>query len=118
VKDSKTSETIRKKKFFETPAFGMPVMHNRFSTRLVPYENRHERLSDRWASPVIFKVIKGKGENYFPVVIFLNPGGVNLIGREERVGNDWDNAKEIQKITFKILSSFRDYLKPTKELTL
>ncbi|CUS91253.1 CRISPR-associated protein Cmr1 [Candidatus Kryptonium thompsonii] len=108
----------KEEEIFETPAFGMPVMHNRFSTRLVPYENRHERLSDRWASPVIFKVIKGKGENYFPVVIFLNPGGVNLIGREERVGNDWDNAKEIQKITFKILSSFRDYLKPTKELTL
>jgi hypothetical protein len=48
----------------------------------------------------------------------LNPGGVNLIGKEKRVGNNWSNTKEVQEITFEILSSFRDYLKPTKELTL
>jgi CRISPR-associated protein Cmr1 len=51
----KNFRSNKKKEIFKTAIFGMPVMHNRFSTRLVPYKNRRERLSDRWASPVILK---------------------------------------------------------------
>lgn len=106
-----------RERIFETPAFGMPVMHNRSDIRLVPYEDTRKRLSDRWASPVIFKVIKGKGENYFPIVIFLSPGGIRFIGSERKVSNNW-RMEEVQGINFEILSSFKKDLNHIRDLLI
>lgn len=63
-----------KRDLFAGPHFGIPVMHNRFKTRLVGYQNE-TLLTDRRSSPLIFKLIKFK-ERYFPIVIKL--GGLLL----------------------------------------
>ncbi len=114
----KKYEDFREKKkneIFKTPAFGMPVMHNRFTMRLVPYKNSQNRLSDRWASPVIFKVIRGN-EIYFPVIVILNPGGIKWIGKEKK-DRDW-TLEEIKEVDWSILDDFKKILKPIKELAL
>ena len=46
-----------KGELFKGPHFGIPVMHSRFSTRLVGYQN-DKLLSDRRGSPLVIKLIK------------------------------------------------------------
>ena len=69
-------------KVFETAAFGMPVMHRGF--RMVPYKN-DDRLSERFASPLIFKVIKSDNL-YFPILLQLNCD-IQEVGKEEKERN-------------------------------
>ncbi len=111
----KTFRTDNKNKIFETAAFGMPVMHSKFSVRLVPYgikdKNKLERLSDRWSSPLIFKVIKSDN-NYFPVIVKLSPGGVNKIGKEFRRGNEWElDNNQTSPYSDELINKFLENLK-------
>ncbi|NPV10613.1 MAG: type III-B CRISPR module RAMP protein Cmr1 [Ignavibacteria bacterium] len=106
-----------KEDIFRTPAFGMPIMHGKFKVRLVPYIARrpNQRLSERWASPLIIKVIKSLYEDYYPVVIKLTPGGINFIAKETKNNNnEWrisDRDNDIQKFNAKILDDFLNELK-------
>ncbi|MEN3047112.1 MAG: hypothetical protein ABDH49_09180, partial [Candidatus Hydrothermales bacterium] len=71
----------KKNLVFETAAFGMPVMHSGSKVRIVPYrreDSGDSRLSDRWASPLIFKIIKANNL-YFPVIVKLSGGGVDFV---------------------------------------
>lgn len=103
----------KRTEIFKTPAFGMPVMHHHF--RMIPYKNAKERLSKRWAYPVIFKVIKGHNNTYFPLIIFLNPGGVNLIGKENKINKGRNNTEKFES---SILKDFKTTLSATKEVML
>lgn len=111
-----------KSEIFETAAFGMPVMHSKFSVRLVPYKNivgkRFVRLSDRWSSPLIFKVIKSEN-NYFPVIVKLSPGGFDTIGKEIRINSEWrlDNNRT-SAYSEKLINKFLQTLSDAEELEL
>ncbi|MEO0293608.1 MAG: type III-B CRISPR module RAMP protein Cmr1 [candidate division WOR-3 bacterium] len=105
-----------KSQIFETATFGMPVMHSGGSIRMVPYDNNRRRLSERWASALIFKVIKSSGSLYFPVVVKLSSGGVKLIGKEVRRG-DW-NKKKVELFTEELVNSFLNNLPQKEELVL
>ncbi|MEO0296961.1 MAG: type III-B CRISPR module RAMP protein Cmr1 [candidate division WOR-3 bacterium] len=106
-----------KSQIFETATFGMPIMHSGFSTRMVPYDNNKERLSERWASFLIFKVIKSSNNLYFPVIVKLSPGGVNYIGMEEKRDNKW-NKSNVKKFTEKLVNNFLNGLPKREELIL
>jgi hypothetical protein len=69
-------------------SFGMPVIHNSPKMRMVPYSNE-KRISDKMASPLIFKTIKS-GNYFFPVVIQLNTN-MPKIGKEPR---KYENGKK------------------------
>ncbi|MEO0272361.1 MAG: type III-B CRISPR module RAMP protein Cmr1 [candidate division WOR-3 bacterium] len=69
--------------------FGMPVVIMQRKQKIVPYNAQGRKLSERFASPLIFKVIKISEKAYVPVVIRLSPGGVSKIGVEGR-GQTWD----------------------------
>ncbi|MEN3046694.1 MAG: type III-B CRISPR module RAMP protein Cmr1 [Candidatus Hydrothermales bacterium] len=105
---------------FKTAAFGMPVMHSRFTVRMVPYreESKDACLSDRWASPLIFKVIKSNNL-YFPVVVKLSAGGVHFVGKEVKVGNKWkldENARVfIMRIDERLIENFLNSLPQDRE---
>lgn len=70
-----------KSRIFETAAFGMPIMHRSTKDKIIPFLKDGTPLN-RWASPLIFKVICSKG-NYFPVIVKLSPGGVDIVGKEQ-----------------------------------
>ncbi|MCX7735064.1 MAG: hypothetical protein N2254_09990, partial [bacterium] len=136
-------ELRRDKSVQDLSAFGMPIIFSLsgFKRRLVPYDlkNGKKRLSERWASPVIFKVIKSKNNKYFPVVISLKPGGVKFFGEEkkekkkenrkvektEEIKRDklneekkesWKVEKEkIEKINTNILNDFLEFLKKERK---
>ncbi len=75
------------KDIFEMGSFGMPVMHNHFTMRLVPYNDKNERISDRFSSPLIFKVIKSEGL-YFPMIVRLNCT-IEYVGKERKEREKW-----------------------------
>ncbi|MCS7202297.1 MAG: type III-B CRISPR module RAMP protein Cmr1 [Dictyoglomus sp.] len=104
-----------KKQIFETAVFGMPVMHSRFTIRLVPYET-NKRLSERYASPVIFKVIKSNNL-YFPIIVALSAGGINYIGKEKRENNYW-KLDEQQRFFEDPIKEFLNSLSKKEELVL
>ncbi|MEM1725337.1 MAG: type III-B CRISPR module RAMP protein Cmr1 [Thermoplasmata archaeon] len=112
----KNFRSNNKSKIFEMAAFGMPVIHNSPSKfRMVPYNN--DRLSERWASPLIFKIIKSSNNLYFPLIVKLSVGGVNRIGKEEKIDKTWiknsiDNFTEIQ------INDFLNILPKKDELVL
>jgi len=74
-----------KSRIFETAVFGMPIMHSRFRVRIVPYDNRGERVLDRWASPLFIRILKGEKKKYFPILTQLSPGGISFVGKEESI---------------------------------
>ncbi len=102
-----------KNQIFETASFGMPVIHNRGSIRMVPYgkvRGKYKRLSERLGSSVIFKLIKSKG-SYFPVIIKLSGKGVGYIGKEEKHGRSWylkESKKFSEDLIFEFLSKFKN----------
>lgn len=98
-------------RIFETAAFGMPVIHNRPNVKMVPYENTNRKLSDRWASPLIFKVIKSD-KLYFPVIVKLSPGGVPFVGKEIK------GDREIQSFDETLVNEFLNSFKNKVELAL
>ncbi|HOQ40247.1 MAG TPA: type III-B CRISPR module RAMP protein Cmr1 [Fervidobacterium sp.] len=69
-----------KSMLWESAAFGMPVIHRRSGVKMVPC-GTHGKLSDRFSSPIIFKVIKSQNL-FFPLVLKLNVN-MNKIGKEE-----------------------------------
>lgn len=79
-----------RRKLWSMASFGMPVIHNRPKTRMVPYDERG-RISDKMASPLIFKTIKS-GNCFFPVVIQLNTN-MPKIGKELK-STRWSPSKE------------------------
>ena len=91
---------------FETAAFGMPIMHGGFSTRIVPYKDTKQMLSDRWASPLIIKVIKSK-DLYFPILIKLrnNFDSEVFVGKEKREEREW-SLEKIVKINSNKIEEF------------
>ncbi|MCX7735017.1 MAG: type III-B CRISPR module RAMP protein Cmr1 [bacterium] len=93
-----------KNSIFKTASFGMPVMHSRFTVRMVPYTKQRTLLSDRWASPIIFKVIKSNNL-YFPVIVRLKSGGVEFVGKEEKKDNRWLSS-QAQKIDESLIDQF------------
>lgn len=116
----KDFRTKNKSKIFETVAFGMPVMHNKFRMRMVPYERKDKNglLSDRWASPLIFKVIK-VDSLYFPIIVKLSSGGVLFVGKEKRVNRDWKLDKgEVKDFDEKIIEKFLTSLPNKVEVNL
>ncbi len=112
--------TNNKTKIFETAVFGMPVMHSMGSVRIVPYVNvnKSERLSERWASSLIFKVIKSSN-NYFPVIVKLSPGGVDYIGKERKEGDKWKPENhDVKKFTENLINQFLNNLPKREESVL
>jgi len=105
---------------WRTPAFGMPVMHNRFKKRFVPYKG-DERLSDRRSSPLIFKVIKAESL-YFPVIVKLSGDIVygGKVAKEQKQDNKWKFAfqKDIKDINGSILDEFLGSLKNKEEVKI
>jgi len=71
---------INRANIFEMGAFGMPIIHRGSGVKMVPYST-HGKLSDRFSSPIIFKVIKSQNL-FFPLVFKLNVN-MNKIGKEE-----------------------------------
>jgi len=103
---------VRNKSYiWNMAAFGMPVMHNRFRVRMVPYKNQR-RLSERRASSLIIKVIKS-GNLYFPTIIKLS-GDMGSAGKEQKVNRKWveANKDDIKQVNFgkieEFLNSFND----------
>jgi len=88
---------------WESAAFGMPIIHRRSRVKMVPCST-HGKLSDRFSSPVIFKVIKSQNL-FFPLVLKLN---VNMdeIGKEE--GHD---VCEVRKADMSKVNEFLDLIK-------
>lgn len=87
-------------KVFETAAFGMPVMHRGF--RMVPY--KHDgRLSERFASPLIFKVIESE-DLYFPILLRLNCD-IPKVGKEER-NKGWKLVNSRGQISQNLIEEF------------
>lgn len=96
-----------------TAAFGMPVMHNRFTIRMVPYSD-NGRLSERMGSPIIFKIIKS-GTLYFPLIIKLNTA-IRLVGKEKRIEGEWKvNRNNVRPINFSKLDDFISFMKKEAE---
>ncbi len=83
-----------KSRLWEMASFGMPVMHDRFSVRMVPYKKVY-RLSERFSSPLIFKVIKA-GNIYFPLLVKLHFNEI-YVGKEIKIGRKWKRER-IEKI--------------------
>lgn len=102
-----------KSKLFDTAIFGMPVMHANFSIRMVPY-TENSKLSNRWSSPIILKVIKSR-ELYFPIVVKLSPGGISYIGKEIRTNRNW-KLKDRKPVTEELLNDFISFLSPKAEV--
>ncbi len=103
------------REIYKTAAFGMPVMHNQF--RMVPYENENKNLSDRWASSLIFKIIKSN-HLYFPVVVKMSAGGVPFIGKEKKEGRDWKlDDNQIQRFDEMLVNEFLNSLPNKMELS-
>lgn len=114
--------TTHRSEIFDTATFGMPVIHSGSSVRLVPYEvkgiNNKRLLSDRWSSPLIFKVLKS-GDNYFPIIVKLIPGGLNSIGKEKKVGGKWRLDKnQTSHYSDKLINKFLQTLSDAEELEL
>ncbi len=112
-----------KNEIFKTPAFGMPIMHEKFSVRIVPYKN-NKRVSERWASPLILKIIKSNNDLYFPIIIKLSSGGVNSIGKEKKRKKDkkeekWilDNNK-IKKFDESLVNEFLNNTNAKEEIII
>lgn len=91
-------------------AFGMPVMHSKFSVRMVPYDNK-ERISDRLASPLIIKVIRSNNL-FFPVLIRLN-FEIGKVGKEIKNKNEWQKASppDIKEVNLSKIDEFLNSLK-------
>jgi len=118
-----------KAKLFVSPHFGMPVIHQRGKTRLVPYDKDNKRISDRRASPVIFKLIKTQDKVFFPVILWLS-GAIVYRGKIVKETKPWPKGlKEQQKIATQesnyqvennevIKSFFENYLKNYEQLIL
>ncbi|HPT63680.1 MAG TPA: type III-B CRISPR module RAMP protein Cmr1 [Candidatus Atribacteria bacterium] len=96
-----------KSKLYETAAFGMPVMHSSFRVRMVPYGS-DKRLSERLASPLIFKVIKS-GNLYFPILFKLNCD-LPQIGKEKKDGG-WSLVGSPQRVSQQLIDDFLGSLK-------
>lgn len=96
-----------KSKLYETAAFGMPVMHSSFRVRMVPYGS-DKRLSERLASPLIFKVIKS-GNLYFPILFKLNCE-LPQIGKEKKDGG-WSLVGSPQRVSQQLIDDFLGSLK-------
>lgn len=109
-----------KNKIFETAAFGMQVLHEKGKLRLVPYESdkldERYRLSTRLASPLIFKVLKGKG-GYFPIIVKLPQKDTPFIGLEEKKGKNWLPIK-IKKFNEYLVEKFLENFKEKEELVV
>lgn len=103
-----------KSDIWKTAAFGMPVMHNKFTIRMLPYRD-NTRLSERMGSPIIFKVIKS-GNLYFPLIIKLNTD-IGWVGKEERIGNRWGkaNRNDVKPINFSKVDEFIIFMKKCVE---
>lgn len=69
--------TQNKGRVFETPYFGIPVMHSDKSLFIAKEERSKKRSSDeksikRRPSPLIFKILKTSDKLYFPMIINMN----------------------------------------------
>jgi len=107
----KKYRTDMKGELFNGPHFGMPVMHNRFKTRLVGYQN-DKLLSDRRGSPLIIKLLKFN-DKYVPSVIKMAGNllpNSSVIMKEYRSGRNWMTSGESQKEDSKVLDNFLDEL--------
>lgn len=97
-------------------AFGMPIMHNGFKVRMVPYKDGN-RISERRASPLIVKVIK-LNKLFFPIIIVLSgeiaPQGT--VGKEEKNNKQWSKAGEnnIKQVNYSKVYEFLDLLNKDK----
>lgn len=91
-----------KSELYETAAFGMPVMHSSPKVRMVPYKD-DKRLSERLASPLIFKVIKS-GNLYFPILFKLNCE-LPQIGKEKKDGG-WSLVGSPQRVSQQLIDDF------------
>lgn len=91
--------------------FGMPVMHNGFRIRMVPYEKK-KRAGERLSSPIIIKVIKANSL-FFPVIIKLSFKKTLEIGRENKSHNKWGKAKlsDIKRVEETKINEFLNLLK-------
>ncbi len=105
----KNFRTSNKSRIFDTPSFGMPISHSRFTIRLIPYYNKR-RLSERFASPLIIKILK-YGNVYYPMITRLS--GINLETGKEFRTNRWNYASssDIKPINYKIIDEFFNTLK-------
>ncbi len=103
-----------KNKTFEVAVFGMPIRHRTGDT-IVPITNIGGKTLHRFASPVIFKIIKGEENFYFPVVVLLNPGGVDKVGMKGKKG---DGKDKIQDFKYdEIFHFFRNYFNPNETIS-
>lgn len=92
---------------FKGGNFGMPVMHSKFTVRIVPYDDRKKRLSERWPSPLIFKVIRSSKNLCFPIIVRLSPGGIYYMGKETRIYEGWQlDDNHVEKLNIKQLDAF------------
>lgn len=108
-----------KSKIFETPIFGMPVMHSGFKVRMVPYiknEQDEKRISERLASPLIFKVVKGD-KKFFPILVSLSGRLIAYVGKEKkevreeyRRNEEWE-LDEVKELKDTLMLNFLDKIK-------
>jgi CRISPR-associated protein Cmr1 len=108
-----------KSDIFNMGAFGMPIMHNRFRVRIVPYENTNNRFSERMASPLIIKLIKVENnveKKYFPVIVRLSTS-LPLAGKERKEGNKWQK-EQVQNINFTKIDEFLNNIRNKEEICL
>lgn len=61
-----------KKQVYKMAIFGMPVFHNGFKIRIVPYNSKNIRISDRMSSPLIIKINKIKDKYYVLLITYFN----------------------------------------------
>jgi CRISPR-associated protein Cmr1 len=104
-----------KSDIFNMGAFGMPIMHNGFKVRIVPYENTDNRVSERMASPLIIKLIKVE-RNYFPVIVRLSTN-LPLAGKERKERNNWKKER-VHKINLAKIDEFLNNIKNKEEICL
>ena len=104
-----------KSKIFDMGAFGMPIMHSRFTMRIVPYM-KDKRISERMASPIIIKVIKANNR-YFPILIKLSTY-FPYIGKEIKNDRVWIKSNDIKNINDFKINEFLNNINNKEEIIL
>jgi len=116
----KTFRDRNKSRVLETPNFGFPIRHSSGDTFIggrVKENNKAFDLSERRASPLIFKVFRTRNNVYIPILIWLD--GDLLPSKEHKVikkNNPKENKKPNESIINRFISGFNQkyYLKVRK----
>lgn len=79
---------------FETPCFGIPIMHRKSRSFFIAENNKGSKINRR-PSSLLFKVLKTSDKGYFPMIIKLNgdflPHGSKILNSKTYEKENYDD---------------------------